>query len=619
MGVGEGMRKATTGVLVASLIAGGFAAAVSVEVHELSSLAWADEKQPVSFDYVKGNGVHTAVADKADMYVMASSETDHTGKLELHVYGKLKMPYTGQDIDVTDSDVAWMKPNQYMKSFFEWAPEDPMSSKYDKTIFRNTLPIYVNKGTRSIKMSLDGEEVDLAIPAALSVLDIDPLASALREHRAEYEAAKSAGMVIVPATAEAFEKQMKAAEDLLAEAQRPGNKVTQDKISAARQALNEAFSNLAPAPFERKPLASAIAQADRALAQVADLAKRGEGYEEDGYNAFYASYLRAKDLMATEDLKFIVGPREGGALNTQRDFDKAAAELRDLTEKLSVVKREAVDTSKLREAFYAALELKPAQGKGWDAASGRVFRAALGNAQDILNTAYPTAKEVDQALKSLDEATGSLVQINLDPKSAYAMSVRYRHHADNAPSHLIDAYFQNGGEQVKVIKEGIVPGSEVRIYLSDLDTVKKFDGYVPTTFFYASDDGTLGKVRLFTGRDGRAFVSFVAEANGDLDIKYEKGVDSRASEVKPRPKPDLESDKEGAVNSDSDQHRTDASGSGNNSTGQSSPSWQSAYRSGQPAAALPKTGDAATAVATGASALSALGALGFSALKRRRG
>jgi len=75
----------------------------------------------------------------------------------------------------------------------------------------------------------------------------------------------------------------------------------------------------------------------------------------------------------------------------------------------------------------------------------------------------------------------------------------------------------------------VLPGSEHRIYLDDLEAIKKFEGYVPTTFFYASDDGTLGKVRTFTGSDGRTLILFTAERNGDLDVKYEKGTDARGT------------------------------------------------------------------------------------------
>lgn len=629
----EGMRKVTAGALAVGLVCGGAVAAVPrVGAIQSPDVAWAEEANQITFDYVKKNGVHTAVSDKADMYVMASSETDHTGKLEIHVYGKLKMPYTGQEIDVTDSDESWMKPNPYMKSMFEWAPEDPAASVYDKTMFKNTLPIYVDKGTTSIKMSLKGEEVDLAIPAALSVLDTKPLSEALNGHRAEYEAAKNAGMAIKPETAKAFEDQMAAAEKMLEDAAKPDTTVTQDALVQARQKLNEAFGNLAPEPFKREALSAAIEKANKIIANVPELAKQGKGYETKAYDAFYASYLRAKELMATEDLKFVVGSHEGGALSTQRDFDRTAAELEDLSGKLPVIERKAVDTGKLKATFFKALDRKPADGKGWEASSGRAFRNALTNAQEVLNTAYPSEEAVEGALKTLVEAGDALKEENLDPKSAYTMNIRYRHHAEDAPSHLIDKYFEADGAQVKVAKEGIVPGSEVRIYLDDLDTVKKFDGYTPTTFFYASDDGTLGKVRLFTGEDGRAFVSFVAEANGDLDIKYEKGADSRQPVPAPVPTPELPDDKKPEPGKPSDQVKPEPGKPADRmdpAVDQSKPGESqkpvegdkkiaSDNKTAASAIAMPKTGDSAGLAAVASSVAAALSVLGFAAFRRRR-
>lgn len=521
--------KRTVGMIAAGSLAAGLTLGLLPGILPQATpgiqLAHAAESE-VSFDEAREKGAHTTISDKADLYVFASSETDHTGKLELQVWGKLKMPYTSQDVDVTDTDSTFMRPNQYMKTAFEWAGE-PGVGAYDKTLFKSSMPVYVDKNAKTIKLSFQGEEFDLAVPSSLSKLDVAPLAGALAEHRAEYEAAKNAGMLITPESSAEFELQMREAEDLLARTAKPDTDVTQQQLSDKRESLNQAFAKLVPLPFDRGPLQAAIARADKAIGRIPELAAQGKGWELEGYNRFYSEYLRAKKLVDTPDLTFIVGPRHGGGLHTQRDFDTSAKRLGELTDALSIVDRKPTDTSTLRKAFDEALSLSPDAGRGWEPNSGKAFYDALSQVQDILNSAYPSEQDVARAQEALRTARQGLVQRDLDPASAYTMTIRYRHHADNAPSELIDSYFTKDGDQVKKVIEGVLPGSEQRIYLDDLETIKKFDGYVPTTFFYASDDGTLGKVRAFTGSDGRTFILFTAERNGDLDIKYERGTDTR--------------------------------------------------------------------------------------------
>ncbi|WP_306792738.1 hypothetical protein [Collinsella ureilytica] len=98
----------------------------------------------------------------------------------------------------------------------------------------------------------------------------------------------------------------------------------------------------------------------------------------------------------------------------------------------------------------------------------------------------------------------------------------------DAPSALINAYFKDeSGSPVEEVIADVLPGSEQRIYLDNFTAIKQFKDYKPNAFFYGSDDTSLGKVRLFTDKDGRQFISFTAERNADLDIQYVPGKDDR--------------------------------------------------------------------------------------------
>ncbi|MBY4798225.1 LPXTG cell wall anchor domain-containing protein [Collinsella sp. AGMB00827] len=490
--------------------------------------AFADPAAGVTLADAKATGVKTDIGEYGSMYVVALSEAEHTHMLELRIFGELKMPYTAQDVDFADTDANWYKPNKYMKGSFEWAPTDSTVGKYDRTVFQNSLPVNIKKGTKSIRMALKGEEFDLKLPAGLTQLDLSPLQGALTEHRNQYEAAKSQGMKIVPETAQTFEAAMTKAQALLEKAEQNPTAVTQDELAAERIKLNEAFADLKPAPYEREALARSLAAADAAIARIPQLAKQKQGYERAGYNAFYRAYLSAKELMDSKDLTFILGPHEGGPLKTQRDFDNAARDLASATTQLSVIAMEPAKTESLRNAFFAALERMPSQGHGWEPASGTRFMKALQAAQLLLNTAYPEQAELDAALTELTAADKALTEVALDQATTYTMSIRFRHPDQGAPSALINAYFKDeSGSQITVPITGVLPGSEQRIYLDNFTLIKQFKDYKPEVFFYGSDDTSLGKVRLFTDKDGRQFISFTAERNADLDVQYVLGKDDR--------------------------------------------------------------------------------------------
>lgn len=478
----------------------------------------------------KAHGVKTSLGSKADIYVMAVSSMDHTGKREIVIYGELKMPYTKQDIDIADQDVAWFKTNEYMKSFFEWS-ENTQPNEYDWTVFKNTLTAVVDAKASSFKMGFDGEEYDIALPKGLSVLDTAPLSGALTEHETAYRAALGAGMQIEEASAAAFEARMQSARDLLARASADGTAVVQDDLDAERAKLNEAFAALSPKPFDRSALDSALEKGAKVVDSVATLAEQGKGYDPAAYDAFYRAYHEALRIAKTPDPTSIVGPHEGDPLVTHKDFADAATRLNEAMGKLEIGALHAADTSALEAAYFDALDRMPDAGYGWERASAAGFFAALDEAKNVLSSAYPEEADVSAALASLKDASAALTQVKLDESAAYTMTVRYRHASDNVPTDMIDAYFMKDGSQVKSEIAGVVPGSERRIYLDDLDLIKKFDGYVPTTFYYASDDTTLGKVRVHTGRDGRTFLAFTAEANGNLDVKYELGDDKRTAPV----------------------------------------------------------------------------------------
>ena len=574
----------------------------------------------------KAHGVKTSLGSKADIYVMAVSSMDHTGKREVVIYGELKMPYTKQDIDIADQDIAWFKTNEYMKSFFEWS-ENTQPNEYDWTVFKNTLTAVVDAKASSFKMGFDGEEYDIALPKGLSVLDTAPLSGALTEHETAYRAALGAGMQIEEASAAAFEARMQSARDLLARAAADGTAVVQNDLDAERAKLNEAFAGLSPKPFDRSAIESALEKGAQVVDSVATLAEQGKGYDPAAYDAFYRAYHEALRIAKAPDPTSIVGPHEGEPLVTHKDFADAATRLNEAMGKLEIGALHAADTSALEEAYFDALDRMPDTGYGWERASAAGFFDALDEAKNVLSSAYPEEADVSAAVASLKGASQALTQVKLDESAAYTMTVRYRHASDNVPTDMIDAYFMEDGSQVKSEIAGVVPGSERRIYLDDLDLIKKFDGYVPTTFYYASDDTTLGKVRVHTGRDGRTFLAFTAEANGNLDVKYELGDDKRGkpadSDNGSNDAPsdaadgrDGASDKQGGPAADAGKDAVSVQASAHDDAAKQRGSKQMAVQKQK--ASMPRTADGAFAwTAAFALAASAAAAAFVAALRRR--
>lgn len=570
------------------------------------ALAQTTASSEITLADAKAIGTKTDVGAYGSMYVVAVKQTDHTNNLELKIFGELKLPYTSQDIDLDNQDENWFKPNEYVKSFFEWSPTDPSVGTYDRTVFQNKLPVFVKKGTRVLKMQLNGEDFELAVPADLSSLDTSPLQDALTEHKSQYEAAKAYGMKISEESSKAFEAEVAACDALLKKAQDGPSSVTQDEITAQRQKLNEAFGALKPLPYDRVALKAALDKAQKALNRIPELAKDGMGFEKSGFDAFYRSYLAAKDLDALEDLAFIIGPHEGGPLKTQRDFDTTADELNRLTQALNPIKMDLAKTDSLRETYFNALDVMPQEGFGWTPASRTAFYEALEHAKIMLNTLYPEQRDVDSALSQLQTATKALEETKLDttkPKyKPFTLGIRYRHHNDSAPSALIDEYFEADGSPIKEVIENVIPGSEQRIYLDNFELIKRFAGFTPTTFFYGSDDSSLGKVHVFTDRNGRSFIAFAAELNSELDVKYEKGDDTRKDPNQTDPSDDNTVDNN---NQSQVQDKTKHANPSKTVKGTTSSN------------KLPHTGDASSALAAVASVMSAALA-GVGSLCKRR-
>ncbi|WP_308805912.1 hypothetical protein, partial [Atopobium minutum] len=86
------------------------------------ALAQTTASSEITLADAKAIGTKTDVGAYGSMYVVAVKQTDHTNNLELKIFGELKLPYTSQDIDLYNQDENWFKPNEYVKSFFEWSP-----------------------------------------------------------------------------------------------------------------------------------------------------------------------------------------------------------------------------------------------------------------------------------------------------------------------------------------------------------------------------------------------------------------------------------------------------------------------------------------------------------------
>lgn len=496
-------------------------------------IANAEEAQD-SFESAKAYGEKTSF-ERYDIYTMIMSQDATTKKNQVVLYGELKMPYTCQDLDVEDHDSSYFKANPYMTSFFEWDSKHAHENRYDNTIFKaNMQPFALDQGKDTLLLTIDGEEVSVKVQQKSTALNTKDLEGALTEHENEYQAVKSAGMKITPDTERAFLDVTTQARSLLDEAKKEGSKVTQQQLDEMRATYNESFARLMPEPFDRTHLRKALD-----VAQKADglNGKDGKRYKQEGYQTFSKRYAQAKKLEETEDLRSAVGPRENGITVTHRDFETTPVALEEAVSKLELEDYVAPDTARLMKAYHEAVAAKPSDGMGFTKESAQPHYEHLTQALYMLHDVYATQDDMDKMADKLNESRKALVSVPLNPVDAFDLVIKYRHPMDDAPSAKIDEYFEEGGKQIEVVMKGVLPGQEVRIPLKDYERIKRFEGYNPTSFFYAANDTSTDTVRVLRDEDGEQFILFTAEKHGGLDVKYLKGADTRDEMPAPTPEP----------------------------------------------------------------------------------
>ncbi len=478
-----------------------------------------------SFESAKEFGTKSNF-EKFDIYTLLLSEDKRTKKKQVAIYGELKLPYSRQDIDVSDHDENFFKSNPYLTNFFEWDDKHLPENKWDATIFKaNISPIAFNSDETELKITIDQEEFTVKLPTEFSALNTEELNAALTEHEAEYQTVKSAGMKITKDTEDAFIKATEDARAMLEEAKSAGTKLKQEDIDKMREEYNIKFAELKPEPFDRGALNEALA-----LAKEADdkNGRDNKRYEQEGYKVFSQLYYRAQQLEQTEDLNSIVGPREGDPLPTHRDFEEVPKKLNDAREALKLMDYTPANTQGLKAAYDEAISLPIPDNKGYTPVSAEPFYSALVKALEALSDPYADQEQLDQLEKELKEAQAKLKFTDLKAEDAFTMKIMYRHPLDDAPSGKIDDYFKEGDNNITEKLDNIKPGQEMRIYFDDKKLMKEFPGYAVSSFFYALKDSSQDTVRVFKDKDGRRFILFTAEKNGHLDIKYLKG----------QPKPD---------------------------------------------------------------------------------
>lgn len=495
----------------------------SMHMSPLPGLTVAYAQNEIGFNEAKEKGTKTSF-EKFDIYTLITQQDGLTKNNQVVLYGEFKMPYNYSDIEIDNHENNYVKINQYMNGFFELDPEHLPNSKYDATIFKvNIQPFAVNQEVKTLTITVDGEPYEVNLPSSMSTLYTKDLSDALQEHGSEYRNAIAFGMEVTPESERAFLDISDEANKLLDKAKKPNTNVTQQDIDQMRTRYNEAFSRLQPKPFEREALKESYERAKSADALQGVNNKR---YEKDGYDNFSKLMFRAGELLEHEDLSSIVGPREADAAPTHREYRELPKKLDEARNALKLVDYTPVDMTSLRELYNKAVQTKPHDGKTYTAASFDELYTALQEAGYTMIDPYATEESVRSAHDRLKRALDTLVEEDLDAATAFDMSIRYRHPLDDAPSAKIDDYFRKEDGPIVEVLPGVRAGEIIRIYLDDTKLIKVFEGYRATSFFYASRDTSQDTVRVLRDENGKQFIVFRAEKNGDLDIKYLKHIEA---------------------------------------------------------------------------------------------
>lgn len=496
--------------------------------------AVAEEAQD-SFESAKAHGEKTSF-EKYDIYTLVISQDANTKKNQIVIYGELKMPYTCQDLDVEDHEYNYFKPNEYATSYFEWDSKHAHSNRYDNTIFKaNMQPFAFDAGKELLAVTIDNEDISVKVQQNNVALNTKDLEDALTEHENEYQAAKSAGMKITSSSEQAFKEVTKEARALLDEAKKSDSEVEQAQLDKMRTKYNESFAQLMPEPFDRAALDKAVKDATQADSLNGQNGKR---YKKEGYDSFSKLYAQAKKLQDTDDLTSIVGPRENGITVTHRDFEVVPAALEEAIAKLELESYVVPDNTRLQAAYNEAVKTRPAQGMGFTSETSQPHYNNLTQALYMLNDVYATQEDMDKMASELDKTRKALISVPLNPADTFDLIVKYRHPMDDAPSAKIDQYFEKDGAQIEEVLKNVLPGQEIRIPMKDYQLIKKFEGYNPTSFFYAANDTSTDTVRVLRDEHGEQFILFTAEKHGGLDVKYLKGEDLRDATPAPNPSPE---------------------------------------------------------------------------------
>lgn len=477
----------------------------------------------------------TQFSDKAEVQISILETNPNNHKKSLRILIQLKMPYTRSDIDIPGSDREenYYRLSEYQKGYFE--PNEPASvAQWDQTRFINSTAAWVDANVRSVKVSVAGEEKDCLIPSSTNELETQHLENAIADHENEYRAATSAGMLIREGSDSAFQTAVQEAKNLLQRTKTDPHSVTQDEIDQQRRLVNEAFAQIEPKPFDREPLNQLIRTG---TTLIQNNGKDGKRYTSNTFDRFYREYLLANRLVHLDDLKSITGTLEGEPPVVHRDFTDCEKRFQEAIEQLEIEAYVPLDRTQLKQMLKKASLCEPDANQVYTQESYRLLSNAVDRGIEINDDLYVTEEELQKATQDIQDAIQALQQIPAPTHEAFDMSIRYRHQADESVSDKIDVYFTDpSGNPIEEILPQMIPGKIMRIQLKDSKLIRSFPGYKPTTFFYALDDTSTGKVKLRTDERGEAYIEFQIEKNGNLDIKYERGSDSR-KDTNSDPKP----------------------------------------------------------------------------------
>ncbi|WP_180946906.1 cell wall-binding repeat-containing protein [Peptostreptococcus faecalis] len=440
--------------------------------------------------------------------------------LTIEVFGELKMPYSAQDFDVTNSENFKFKPDEYRSIPFVWDDDSEYTSDYTK--FKINMKSAFKKGQSEAKIIFNGEEYTIKIPTELSYVDKNELDEAINEHKASYNSASSSGINMEQATVENFLKSLREAERVSED-----ENTTQEKADEARKNLNEAFSKIKALPFEREELNSQIEKGKTLSKKNGENNKR---YTKETFNELLKEIAKSVELSEVSDLSNIVTTGEGEPLKTHKDFENQTIALKNAISSLVEEDYKATDNTKLKELYEQAKEKTPKEGFGYEVKNREEFLNKIDESEVALENKYLNQDEINSVYERLESAIKNLKEVSLselnngkDEKQNITVSYK----KDNERSFGFDLYENIKDENGNALQskiEGVSAGQEVRIYLDDEKIIKKFDGMYPAIYSYAGDDTSLKKVKLRTDREGKEYIIFYVEAGAsNLDIIYLSG------------------------------------------------------------------------------------------------